>query len=77
MKLEDILESELRWTQKPIIGMLLTNAEKDSDGNPINPMLFYKVAKHLPSGMLIIIATKQNMKEDFVNDIFKKTGKLN
>lgn len=77
MELKDIPESELSWTAQPIIGLVLIGAEKDSDGNPINPMLFYKVAKHLPSGMLIILATKQNMKENFVNDIFKKTGKLN
>lgn len=77
MELKDIPESELSWTEKPVIGIVLTGAEKDSDGNPINPMLFYKVAKHLPSGMLIIVATKQNMKEDFVNDIFKKKGILN
>lgn len=77
MELKDIPESELKWVEKPIIGIILKNAEKDSNGNPINPMLFYKVAKHIPSGMLIILATNQNMKEDFVNDIFKKTGKLN
>lgn len=77
MELKDIPESELSWTEKPIIGLILTGAEKDSEGNAINPMLFYKVAKHLPSGSLIILPTKQNMKEDFVNDIFKKTGILN
>lgn len=77
MELKDIPESELSWTEKPIIGIVLKNAENDSEGNAINPMLFYKVAKHLPSGSLIIIPTKQNMKEDFVNDIFRKTGKFN
>lgn len=77
MELKDIPESELSWTPKPIIGIILTNAKKDSNGNPIDPMLFYKVAKHLPSGMLIILPADKNMKEDFVNDIFKKTGKLN
>lgn len=77
MELKDIPESELSWTAKPIIGLVLTNAEKDSNGNPINSMLFYKVGKHLPSGMLIILPTDRNMKHEFVNNIFKKTGKLN
>lgn len=77
MELKDIPESELSWTKKPIIGILLKNAERDSDGNPIDSMKFYKVAKHLPSGMLIILATEQNMKQDFINDILKRAGKLN
>lgn len=77
MQLEDIPEEELRWTKQPIIGIVLKNAEKDSDGNPIDPMKYYKVAKHKPSGMLIIIATDRNMRHEFINDVFKKTGKLN
>lgn len=76
MELKDIPEHELSWTQKPIIGLVLLNAEKDSDGNPINPNLFYKVAKHKPSGMLIIVATKQNI-EDFMNRILKNQNKFN
>lgn len=77
MELKDIPKEELIWTEKPVIGLVLVNAEKDSDGNVIDPMKYYKVGKHLPSGMLILIPTERNMKNEFCNDILKRTGKLN
>lgn len=77
MQLKDIPENELKWTPEPVIGIVLMGAEKDSDGNPINPNLYYKVAKHIPTEMLIIVATERNMMHEFANEILKKKGKFN
>lgn len=77
MQFNEIPDTELNWTEKPVIGILLMTAEKDSDGNPIDPNVFYKVAKHIPSGMIIIVATERNQKHEFVNDVLKSQGKFN
>lgn len=77
MQLKDIPEEELSWTDEPIIGLVLMNAEKDSDGKPIDPNVYYKVAKHIPTEMLIIVATERNMMHEFANEILKKRGKFN
>ncbi len=77
MNLQDIPEDELSWTEEPVIGLALVNAEKDSNGETIDPHKYYNVAKHLPSGKIIIIATDKNMKHDFVNNVLNRQGRFN
>ena len=49
MEFKNIPKEELNWTEEPIIGLVLVNAEKDSEGKVIDPMKYYKVGKHVPS----------------------------
>jgi len=77
MELKDIPKEELSWTDEPVIGLVLINAERDSNGTLIDPMKYYMVAKHKPSGMIIIVSTERNMKNEFVNDILREQNKFN
>ncbi len=70
-------KKEFNWTDLPVIGMVLLNAEKDSYGESIKPYSYYEVGKHKKNGMLAIIPTGRDMKGDFVNDIMKANGKFN
>ena len=70
-------ELEFNWTDEPVIGLCLMDAEKDSNGIPINPDVFYRVGKHKVSGMLAIIATEKNSRHEFVNDVLKTQNKFN
>lgn len=69
--------AEFNWTNEPVIGLVLMNAERDSNGIPIDPNTYYKVGKHKQSDMLIIEATNRNMKNEFINNIWKRKGKMN
>lgn len=53
-----IFEKDLTWTEKPVIGLLLMNAEFDSNANPIDPEKYYYVAKHKPTGQIAIREAK-------------------
>ncbi len=77
MKFEDFPPEEFSWTEKPVIGLCLMNAQKDSHGNPIDGMKFYEVGKHIHSGMIVIKATDRNMKHEYINDTYKKNGRFN
>lgn len=77
MNLSDFPQEELEWTQEPVIGIVLMGAERDSNGDAINSMLYYKVAKHTKTGMLVILPTQRNMKHEFVNEALHKQGKFN
>ncbi len=68
MKLEDIPAGELMWAER-IPGLLLLSAENDSDGKPIEPHEFYRVAKH-ESGKIIIVRAGINMVTQFMDDNF-------
>ncbi len=74
---DDIPPEELNWTKAPIIGMLLTGAEIDSHGNAIEPNRYYYVAKHIPTGKIVIAPTDRNQKTEFTNEIMKKSNRLN
>lgn len=68
---------EVNWTEEPVIGILLTEAEHDSMGQPINPNQYYKIGKHAPTGKIILIPTNRNMVNEFMNDMLKKNHKFN
>lgn len=51
----DLNEKEFNWTDVPVTGLVLMNAEKDSLGDPIEPHAFYFVGKHKETGKLAII----------------------
>lgn len=76
-KFEDIPKQELSWTEEPVIGLVLLNAHRDSNGSPIEPYVYYDVAKHIPTGKVIIFPTERNMKHEFINNYWNKTGKFN
>lgn len=58
MHLEEIPAEELAWTDQPVIGMTLRLTRPDmhdSYGKPIVDDKKYLVAKHIPSGMIIVL----------------------
>jgi hypothetical protein len=81
MNYEDIPKGELILVSEKMIGIVLMNIERDSDGNAIRAHDYYRVEKHTPSGMLIIFNTGSNFHKEFVdnigNKLLKKSGKLN
>lgn len=70
-------DSEFSWTDEPVIGIVLANAERDSYGNEIDPMKYYNVAKVVESGMIVIVEAGGNMRDDFINMVWKQKCKLN
>lgn len=68
---------EFKWTDEPVIGLCLLNAERDSFGELIVPYVFYEVGKHKLTGKLAILPTEKNMKTQFENAILKRQGKFN
>jgi hypothetical protein len=83
-KYEDIPKEELQPMLDEIIGMVLTRFrgfKHDSNGEPINEEVFYRVEKHVPSGHIVVMPTGKNAKKEFFNDLMNKsmykTGKLN
>ncbi len=50
----NIHPENLNWVKKPVTGLVLLSAERDSNGKDINPFKFYNVAKHIPDGKVII-----------------------
>jgi hypothetical protein len=71
--------SEYNWTDNPVVGMslLIIGGSIDSFGDKINGNVYYHVGKHKVSGMTVILPTERNQKHEFVNSVWKKTGKLN
>jgi hypothetical protein len=59
--IEDIPAADLRKVSDGMIGIVLMNGERDSNGQPIHPFKMYEVYKHLPSGKLIITDTGRTM----------------
>lgn len=75
MKPED---KDIEWTQEPIIGLVLVTAQVDSHMNPIDVNYYYKVGKHLPTGLLIIIpADRMDSVSEFWNGQLKNNNRLN
>lgn len=62
--IEDILPEDLQWTTEPIIGLVLQTAVHDSNYDPINPQALYDVAKHIPTGCIIILPNLYNKIEN-------------
>jgi hypothetical protein len=74
---KSLLDSEnFNWTDDPVTGMILTQAEKDSYGNKIDPMVYYYVGKHKVTGMLAIVPTQRRMNVEFANDILKRQNRF-
>jgi hypothetical protein len=48
-------EKQFNWTDEPVTGIILMNAERDSVGDKIDPNAFYFVGKHKETGQLAII----------------------
>lgn len=70
-----INESEFEWAQQPIIGLVLMTAQTDSNGDIIRSDLYYKVAKHKPTGTLLILPVidKKNLFDEYLSN----SGQLN
>lgn len=67
----------LSFTDEPVIGIVLMNAERDSCGNPLDPNVFYWVGKDPKSGMLGIFPSGRNQKDEFIDEQMKQNGKRN
>lgn len=67
----------MSFTDEPVIGIVLMNAERDSFGNPLNPDKFYWTGKHPKTGQIAIFPSQRNQREDFMNDNLKRKGQLN
>ena len=68
---------ELRLVSERIIGLVLTNAEKDSFGNKIEPFAWYRLSRHIETNMFIIEPLDINSKTEFIDDQLRKTDQLN
>lgn len=70
---------DFNWTPEPVIGsaLLIAGGETDSFTNKIDPYIYYEVGKHKISGMVAILPTKRNFRNEFAGDIMKKTGQAN
>jgi hypothetical protein len=57
MELSDIDIHDLKWIGQPIIGsaLILYGGVIDSEGNPLLAGELYKLARHLPTGRVIIM----------------------
>ena len=82
-KQQKITKEDLNWCDEPIIGMalIIKGGKIDSKGQPLNGTTFYEVGKHKESGMVAIIPTGKDAKEDFCNDVLnaklKEGNRLN
>lgn len=61
MKEQDFNADDFTWTD-PVIGVVLLNAQHDSNGNPILPHLYYHVAKDPETGKIIILPSNKGEK---------------
>lgn len=80
MQIEDIPDNELVWCQEPVIGRVLAIGNFkmiDSFEKPIDVCRKYYVAKHLPTGKLIIIEATLDYKTTELNTNLKMQSRLN
>jgi hypothetical protein len=74
----NIPDDEIQWCAEPIIGLVLVNAEIDSSFNPIDTDKYYRVGKHLPTGMLILIPVEgRSFRIEFQERMLRQQNRLN
>jgi hypothetical protein len=75
----EVNREEYSWTEKPVVGssIMLMGGSVDSYGEAIDFNIYYEVGKHKESGKVAILPTAKNQRHDFINDLMKKSGKLN
>ena len=78
-KAQDFNREDYNWTDNAVVGMALKlkGGSIDSNGQAIDPCVFYEVGKHKENGKVCIIPTDRNMKHDFANDMMKRNNKFN
>lgn len=75
----EINRDDFDWTKKPIVGMalLLHGGTVDCFKDKLDQHIFYEVGLHKVTKLAIVVPTKRNQKDEYINYLLKKQNRLN
>lgn len=75
----ELVTADFNWCDRDIIGeaILQKGGSIDSFANEIDGDIFYRVGKHKTNGVVLIIPTDRNYKNEGLNEELKNSNRLN